>query len=48
MAATPSTENLRDAESKPPFPQESLDYPGLESAMTLRPDYGEESCQGNS
>jgi len=30
----------------PPFPQESIDYPGLESEMTPRPDYGEESYTG--
>jgi hypothetical protein len=43
---SPTTENPRDAAAKPPFPQESLKYPGLESEMTPRPDYGEESYQG--
>ncbi len=47
MTSTPTTENPRDAEAKPPFPQESLEYPGLESEMTPRPDYGEESYQGH-
>jgi hypothetical protein len=37
----------REAEAKPPFPQESLDYPGLESEMTPRPDYGEDAYQEN-
>src|SRR5215208_4555625 len=47
MTATPTTENPRDAGSKPPFPQERLEYPGLESEMTPRPDYGEASYQGH-
>ena len=32
---------------KPPFPQEELEYPGLESDMTPRPDFGEESYTGS-
>ena len=47
MTSTPTTENPREAEAKPHFPQESLEYPGLESEMTPRPDYGEESYQGH-
>src|SRR3712207_2377911 len=47
MSPTPTTENPREAEAKPPFPQESLEYPGLESEMTPRPDYGEDSYQGH-
>src|SRR5688500_12481560 len=47
MTATRTTENPREAEAQPPFPQESLEYPGLESEMTPRPDYGEESYQGH-
>ncbi len=47
MTSTPTTENPRESEAKPPFPQDSLDYPGLESEMTPRPDYGEESYQGH-
>lgn len=47
MTSSPTTENPREAEAKPPFPQESLEYPGLESEMTPRPDYGEESYQGH-
>ena len=34
MTSTSTTENPREAEAKPPFPQESLEYPGLESEMT--------------
>src|ERR671917_1690980 len=45
---TSTTKNPRDAEAKPPFPQESLEYPGLESEMTPRPDYGEGSYQGHN
>jgi NAD(P)-dependent dehydrogenase (short-subunit alcohol dehydrogenase family) len=44
----PTAEDPREAGAKPPFPQESLDYPGLESEMTPRPDYGEESYQGHN
>ena len=47
MTSSPTTENPREAEAKPPFPQESLEYPGLESEMSPRPDYGEESYQGH-
>jgi len=47
MTSSPTTENPRAAEAKPPFPQERLAYPGLESAMTPRPDYGEDSYQGH-
>jgi NAD(P)-dependent dehydrogenase (short-subunit alcohol dehydrogenase family) len=42
-----TTENPREAGAAPPFPQESLEYPGLESEMTPRPDYGEASYQGD-
>ena len=47
MTSTPMTENPREAGSKPPFPQDNLEYPGLESEMSPRPDYGEESYQGH-
>ena len=33
--------------AKPPFPQENLPYPGLESQMTPAPDFGEESYTGH-
>jgi NAD(P)-dependent dehydrogenase (short-subunit alcohol dehydrogenase family) len=32
---------------EPPFPQEELEYPGLESDMTPRPDFGEDSYKGS-
>jgi NAD(P)-dependent dehydrogenase (short-subunit alcohol dehydrogenase family) len=47
MALNTATDNPREAGAEPPFPQESLDYPGLESDMTPRPDYGEDSYQGH-
>ena len=47
MTSSPTTENPREAGAKPPFPQESLEYPGLESEMTPRPDFGEASYQGH-
>src|SRR3954463_9979783 len=47
MTSTPTMENPRETGSKPPFPQDSLEYPGLESEMSPRPDYGEESYQGH-
>ena len=46
MTAGQLTENPREVGTMPPFPQESLDYPGLESDMTPRPDYGEDSYRG--
>jgi NAD(P)-dependent dehydrogenase (short-subunit alcohol dehydrogenase family) len=48
MTSNTMTENPREEGAKPPFPQESLEYPGLESEMTPRPDYGEESYQGHN
>ncbi len=47
MSLDASSENPREAGAKPPFPQKSLDYPGLESEMTPRPDFGEESYRGH-
>jgi NAD(P)-dependent dehydrogenase (short-subunit alcohol dehydrogenase family) len=46
MSANSPTENPRVTGAEPPYPQASLDYPGLESDMTPRPDYGEASYQG--
>ena len=37
MTSSPTMENPREAEAKPPFPQESLEYPGLESASVRAP-----------
>src|SRR4051812_36459223 len=46
MSST-TMESPRQAGAKPPFPQQRLPYPGLESEMTPRPDYGEDSYQGH-
>ncbi len=37
----------KDRGPRPPFPQEKLPYPGLESDMTPQPDYGEDSYAGS-
>jgi NAD(P)-dependent dehydrogenase (short-subunit alcohol dehydrogenase family) len=47
-AVNERTENPREAGAKPPFPQEGLEYSGLESEMTPRPDFGEHSYQGHN
>jgi NAD(P)-dependent dehydrogenase (short-subunit alcohol dehydrogenase family) len=47
-AVNERTENPREAGAKPPFPQEGLEYPGLESEMSPRPDFGEHSYQGHN
>jgi NAD(P)-dependent dehydrogenase (short-subunit alcohol dehydrogenase family) len=48
MTSSPAIENPKEAGAKPPFSQESLEYPGLESDMTPRPEFGEESYQGHN
>jgi NAD(P)-dependent dehydrogenase (short-subunit alcohol dehydrogenase family) len=48
MTADQPAQDPREAGAQPPFPQERLDYPGLESEMTPRPDYGEDSYQGHN
>jgi NAD(P)-dependent dehydrogenase (short-subunit alcohol dehydrogenase family) len=48
MTAKQTTADPRRAGAQPPFPQESLDHPGLESAMTPPPDYGEATYRGFS
>jgi NAD(P)-dependent dehydrogenase (short-subunit alcohol dehydrogenase family) len=48
MTADQTREDPREAGARPPFPQERLEYPGLESQMTPRPDYGEDSYQGHN
>jgi NAD(P)-dependent dehydrogenase (short-subunit alcohol dehydrogenase family) len=47
-AVNERTENPREAGAKPPFPQEGLEYPGLELETTPRPDFGEHSYQGHN
>ena len=40
------SENPQDMGPKPPFPDQPQEPPGLESEMTPKPDYGEESYKG--
>jgi NAD(P)-dependent dehydrogenase (short-subunit alcohol dehydrogenase family) len=40
------SEKTEDLGPKPPFPEQPQEVPGLESEMTPKPDYGEESYQG--
>jgi NAD(P)-dependent dehydrogenase (short-subunit alcohol dehydrogenase family) len=47
MPLSPTTEDPRKAGAKPPFPQEGLEYAGLESEMTPQPDFGEASYVGH-
>jgi NAD(P)-dependent dehydrogenase (short-subunit alcohol dehydrogenase family) len=47
MTAGLMTEDPRRAGAQPPFPQERLEHPGLESAMTPPPDYGEATYHGH-
>jgi hypothetical protein len=37
MTSRPTMENPREAGPKPQFPQESLEYPGLELEITTHP-----------
>ena len=48
MTGGQTTEDPREAGAQPPFPQERLEYPGLESEMTPRPDYGKDAYQGHN
>ncbi len=43
----PNLEDPRGKHSKPPFPPQRQDPPGLEREMSPRPDYGEESYRGS-
>lgn len=40
------TQKPQEVEPKPPFPEQSQQLPGLESEMSPKPDYGEESYRG--
>jgi NAD(P)-dependent dehydrogenase (short-subunit alcohol dehydrogenase family) len=42
-----STGNPTESEPKPPYPRQSQPYPGKESEMRPRPDYGEQSYKGS-
>jgi len=48
MTTDPTTEHPGEAGAKPPFPQKGLAYPGLESEMTPKPDFGEATYQGHA
>jgi len=48
MSVEHSTANPTQAEPKPPFPEQSQAYPGRESEMQPRPDFGEQSYRGSS
>ena len=37
----------REAQSKPPYPEQVQEFPGLEEPMTPKPDHGEESYKGS-
>ena len=47
MAVHHPTSNPTEAEPNPPFPKQSQSYPGHESEMRPRPDYGEQSYKGS-
>ena len=42
-----AAQDPKETGPKPPFPQESIEYPGLESEMTPAPDFGEASYEGH-
>jgi NAD(P)-dependent dehydrogenase (short-subunit alcohol dehydrogenase family) len=44
--ATTHTKDPKQQGAQPPFPEQELSYPGLESEMQPQPDYGEQSYQG--
>jgi NAD(P)-dependent dehydrogenase (short-subunit alcohol dehydrogenase family) len=47
MAHDPKQQNPQDLAAKPPFPEQPQEPPGLESEMTPRPDFGEQSYRGS-
>ena len=42
-----SSQNPIESEPKPPYPRQSQPFPGRESEMRPRPDFGEQSYQGS-
>ncbi|MDP9363652.1 MAG: SDR family oxidoreductase [Chloroflexota bacterium] len=42
-----AAQDPKETGPKPPFPQESIEYPGLESEMTPAPDFGEATYRGH-
>ena len=47
MSNQSKTQNPKEMEAKPPFPEQEQEPVGLESEMEPRPDYGEESYRGS-
>jgi len=47
MSNQRSTQDPKELEPKPPFPEQEQEPVGLESEMQPRPDYGEESYRGS-
>jgi NAD(P)-dependent dehydrogenase (short-subunit alcohol dehydrogenase family) len=47
MSKQPETQDPKDLEPKPPFPEQEQEPVGLESEMEPQPDYGEESYRGS-
>jgi NAD(P)-dependent dehydrogenase (short-subunit alcohol dehydrogenase family) len=45
-ASAKASKKTKDQGPKPPFPDQPQSVPGLESEMTPKPDYGEESYKG--
>jgi hypothetical protein len=41
------TQHPRDAHPRPPYPDQAQPYPGRESEMQPRPDFGEHSYRGS-
>jgi NAD(P)-dependent dehydrogenase (short-subunit alcohol dehydrogenase family) len=46
MTQQTQTKDPREAEPKPPFPEQTQPHPGIEAAMQPRPDYGEGTYRG--
>ena len=47
MSSQSKTQDPKELEAKPPFPEQEQEPVGLESEMEPRPDYGEESYRGS-
>ena len=47
MSNKPKTQDPKELEARPPFPEQEQEPVGLESEMEPRPDYGEESYRGS-
>ena len=47
MSNQSKTQDPKEMEAKPPFPEQEQEPVGLESEMEPRPDYGEESYRGS-